>query len=348
MIHIVVADELWPGSGNAVTARRMAAEMRGSGLPAEPVRLSELVAKTDWSGVRLLHGLHARRTGPHVRRLAQVHGIPYAITLTGTDLSSDLADPVTRLELEPVLADAAAIVVFDRAEGTELRRLLPDLTSPLYAIRPGAVPPPGASWRRRLRLEPEAVLFFLPAGMRAVKRPLLALEIVEALRRTVPAARLVMAGAEMDAALVARLVEAAKSRPWLSWLGPVPYDQVGGLYRAADVVLNTSLAEGLANSLLEAMALGKPILASDIMGNRAALGQGQGEEAVGLLFNDLEEAVAKARQLALNQPLRRALGEAAARRARQFYDALEEARGYRQLYGQALDEAGADREDLAQ
>lgn len=343
---MVVADELWPGSGNAVTARRVAAEVSARGLNIAPVCLSELVAEGGWAGISLLHGLHARRTGPHVRRLAQLHRIPYIITLTGTDLSSDLVDPASRDELTPVLADAAAIVVFDAAEGRELRRLLPSLETPVHAIRPGAVAPPGASWRSRLELDPKTVLFFLPAGMRAVKRPLMAVEMVEALRQMVPEAHLVIAGAEMDGSLVTALKHQALTRPWLTWLGSVPYAKVGGLFRAADVVLNTSLAEGLANSLLEAMALGKPILASDIMGNRVALGQGGAEEAVGLLFQDLEQGVATARQLACNPPLRRALGRSAKRRARQFFDPRNEAVGHTELYQEVLGSIGADSRQL--
>ncbi|MHB1980537.1 MAG: glycosyltransferase [Sulfobacillus sp.] len=339
MIQIVVADELWPGSGNTVTAQRMARAVGKLGLAATPVRRSDIEAGDRLSGVQVLHGMHARRTGPTVRQAAQANGLPYVITLTGTDLSSDLAEASGRQTLLPVLADAAAVVVFDRSEGARLGQLLPELTTTVVVVPPGALQPPGASWRRRLGLSAQDIVFFLPAGMRAVKRPLAAVDIVERLLPTVPQARLLVAGAEMDSALVAEVAARAAAHPWMQWLGAVPYEQVGGLYRAADVVLNTSEAEGLANSLLEAMAFGKPTLAQDNMGNRAALGHVAGQEAVGLLFSDPDQAVAEARQLALNRPLRVALGRAAKRRATSVYNVDQEAALYADLYRTVL--AGA-------
>lgn len=336
MIQIVVADELWPGSGNVVTAQRMARAVGQMGLAAKPVRRSDVEGKDQLSGVQLLHGMHARRTGLAVRQVAQANGLPYVITLTGTDLSSDLADPAGRRTLIPVLADAAAVVVFDDSEGAWLSELVPDLRTPILVVPPGALKPPGANWRQRLGLSADDLVFFLPAGMRAVKRPMAAVEIVEQLRSSVPHAHLLVAGAEMDPVLVREVAAWAAAHPWMQWLGAVPYNQVGGLYRAADVVLNTSEAEGLANSLLEAMAFGKPTLVQDNMGNRAALGHVAGQEAVGLIFSELDQAVAQARQLAINRPLRAALGRAAKRRASTVYNAEREAHLYAELYRTVL------------
>jgi glycosyltransferase involved in cell wall biosynthesis len=55
-------------------------------------------------------------------------------------------------------------------------------------------------------------------------------------------------------------------------LGDVPHDQVGGLFRAADVVAVPSVrdengnVDGLPNVLLEAMAVGRPVVSSRIAG----------------------------------------------------------------------------------
>ncbi len=58
----------------------------------------------------------------------------------------------------------------------------------------------------------------------------------------------------------------------VSFLGDVPHDHVGGLFRAADVVAVPSVrdengnVDGLPNVLLEAMAVGSPVVASRIAG----------------------------------------------------------------------------------
>jgi hypothetical protein len=56
-------------------------------------------------------------------------------------------------------------------------------------------------------------------------------------------------------------------------------------YQGADVILNFSLSEGMSNVLLEAKALGKPILASDIPGNRWPVLGDPKDLPAGLLFD---------------------------------------------------------------
>lgn len=50
----------------------------------------------------------------------------------------------------------------------------------------------------------------------------------------------------------------------VTFLGRVPHDEVPGLLAAADIVALPSVAEGMPLSLLEAMACGLPVIASDI------------------------------------------------------------------------------------
>ena len=63
--------------------------------------------------------------------------------------------------------------------------------------------------------------------------------------------------------------------------------------RGADVVLNNSQTEGLANTLLEAATIGIPILARNIPGNAAVVKH----NINGLLYNDEDEFVQLALQL---------------------------------------------------
>ncbi len=61
------------------------------------------------------------------------------------------------------------------------------------------------------------------------------------------------------------------------WRGPA---ELRTLYQSADLVLNPSLYEGMPNVLLEAMACGRPALASHVPGNDAVVADG----ATGWLF----------------------------------------------------------------
>lgn len=53
-------------------------------------------------------------------------------------------------------------------------------------------------------------------------------------------------------------------------------EDVAGLYSALDVFCSASLAEGMSNSILEAMSSGLPVVASDIPPNRELIDDGEG------------------------------------------------------------------------
>ncbi|MBC7950490.1 MAG: glycosyltransferase family 4 protein [Rhodospirillaceae bacterium] len=89
--------------------------------------------------------------------------------------------------------------------------------------------------------------------------------VIEALTR-LPGIRLMIAGGgplrgELEV-LAQRLGVADRVR----FLGEVPHDQLPAIYSAADALVLASSREGWANVLLEAMACGTPVIATDIWG----------------------------------------------------------------------------------
>ena len=103
------------------------------------------------------------------------------------------------------------------------------------------------------------------AGPRIRRSCLRALEQV-----TIPV-RLVLAGVEPDSDL-GRLAEKAPSRHAVVC---VPFtSQVRALYDLLELVLLPSHSEGLSQALLEAMALGKPVIASAATGNLEVMTDG--------------------------------------------------------------------------
>jgi glycosyltransferase involved in cell wall biosynthesis len=95
------------------------------------------------------------------------------------------------------------------------------------------------------------------------------------------------------------------------------------------VVLNCSISEGgMANSVLEALALGRAVLASDIEGNRSLIEDG----VTGLLFASPEEFLERADRLAADPGLRRRLGAAGRERVLARYSPERELDGYLAVY----------------
>jgi len=104
----------------------------------------------------------------------------------------------------------------------------------------------------------------------------------------------------------ARVPAALKSR--INFLGGVPYGQVSGHYRAADVFLNASYSEAFSMPTAEAMANGLPVVAARVGGVKEIVRHNE----TGLLFDVgdagmLAEGIAR---LLRDGALRRSMGEA--------------------------------------
>jgi len=321
--------------GNAVTVARVAQGLRARGVELEVWDLSlrpeaAVEAEVDAFRPAVIHAFHAYRVGPLALRVARRAEIPLVVTLTGTDANHDLFDPERASVVRRVLEGACHASIVERIAGA-----LPDLRGRLVAVPQSA--PLGATEAfdlgARWDLPPERVLFVFPAGIRMVKRPrfpLLPLERVVARR---PSVRLLYVGPVLDADERDALLRALQGRPWARWIGAVPHAQVGALLAVSDVVLNCSISEGgMANSVLEALAFGRAVLASNIEGNRSLIEDG----VTGFCFGDEAEFERRAELLASDPALRARLGAAGREFVERRYPPAREVEGYLDLYRQLV------------
>ena len=102
----------------------------------------------------------------------------------------------------------------------------------------------------------------------------------------------------------------------MRWLGQLPAPRLMELLRAADIFALVSRAEGLPNSLLEAMATGLACIASDVPGSRDVLSYGGG---VLVPLDDTPRLVGELEALATNPDERGRLGQEARRIVEQHY-----------------------------
>jgi len=319
--------------GNAVTVARIARGLRARGLDVRvwhaPDAAAAAALEAEAARLRpaLVHAFHARHAGPLGRTLAAAAGAPLVITLTGTDVSEDLPRPTHGPVVRETLAAAAAVTAFHESVLGALGADGPPRGDRL-AVVPQSVcfEPPGAAAAPLISGDP-CLLF--PAGIRAVKRPGLPLSALEGLARRRPSTRLWYAGPVLEAAEHARLLDGLAARPWARQLGAVPHAAMPALLAAADIVLNCSRSEGgMANAVLEALALGRAVLASDIPGNRSLIEPG----VTGLLFGSEAELAEGAERLAADPALRGRLGEAGRRLVAERFTPAVEAEGYLAVY----------------
>ena len=99
---------------------------------------------------------------------------------------------------------------------------------------------------------------------------------------------------------------------------------------SANIFLSTSLYEGLPISILEAMSVGLPIIASNVVGNRDTIENGKS----GFLYNleNIETAVRYLKKLSKSKILRQKLGNSAFNRQRSIFSRNSMVQQYMQIY----------------
>jgi glycosyltransferase involved in cell wall biosynthesis len=290
--------------GNWIYASRIKKGMKEKGLDVQLITLDALTMDAI-KQAGLVQTFNAYTTGRHVMPLAEAANKPLLVTMTGTDINEYLIQEETREETIRVIARASHLVTITYDAKRRLIDLLPALSRRVTAI-PISVDLPfsqideRASWH----LREEAFLFLLPAGLRGVKNPLFPIRPLAKLHSECPRVQLGFVGPKMDETITRQVMAAVEQYDWVHYFGEIPHERMYGFYRGADVVMNTSKSEGLSHALLEAMSLGKPVIASRVNGNVEVIEH----EREGLLYTDETEFYQAAKRLLLDSSLRMELG----------------------------------------
>jgi glycosyltransferase involved in cell wall biosynthesis len=347
MVRVALLAPFTPPSvrGNAVTIDRIARGLIDRGVAVRVWDLSvapEAAIELEVGEYRptIVHAFHAYRTGPVGVRVARRVKAPLVVTITGTDANHDLVDPGRAAIVRCVLESASSITVFHESVRQRIAATSPGLGARILVIPQGVRLPREIQFDLdlRWRLPQDRVLFVFPAGIRPIKRPQLPLRPFDRLTARRPAVRLLYVGPILDPDEGDTLLRGLRTRPWARYLGIVPHREMWSVLDAADVVINASLSEGgMANSVLEAMASGRPVLASDIEGNRSLVEDG----LTGLLFRSETEFEQCAERLVDDPGLRRALGTAGRARLARLGEPEDEIEKYLALYrrGSAVHQA---------
>ena len=320
--------------GNITTVQRISrfltrVEVKTICLACDALTVDEMAESFPVFEPTLIHAFHARYCGGISALLSKQFRIPFILTITG----SDLHDPVLREHPETIrsLSLAAAITCFSQSDAEELVCHLPGVAGRITVI-PQGVEALSDTEQRTFGIPNEAFVLLLPAALRPVKNVEFAIAAIKPLWTADHRFLLVIAGGEIDHTYVEEIRGMLATAPWVRWLGEVPYGEMGALYRRADLVLNCSRYEGMSNSIMEAMALGRPVMAADIPGNRSLLRHGD----TGWLFNGESAFRTLVTMLAGNKLLRSEVGERGKKSIEVTFSPCSEAQQYRDLYATVL------------
>ena len=347
---LILAPNVFPRiSGNAITVERWRRALTGKGIIVETLSCQELttsafVACLERFDPDIIHVHHAFRAGSVLLHpvVAEKHArFSVVVSPGGTDINQDLEVPERRDAVVRVFRMAGAIVTQSEETAERLLRHMPDLDHRMVHV------PKAVCWfgdescdlRTIAGCNDRNLLFFLPAGIRPVKgnlECLMAMQKVHAIR---PHIRFVAAGPAIDLAYADRFErEVKKLSAFAVWIAGISPAAMRSAYEASDIVLNSSFSEGSSNSLLEAVASGRPVLASNIPGNLWPVLGDNGDGQTGLMYelSDADDFVANAVRLIDDENLRLRFVRAAQARKSRLPDPEDEADGLIVAYEKAL------------
>ena len=197
--------------------------------------------------------------------LGRALGLPTVVTARGTDVNLIPQYVLPRAMIRRTIAGAAAIIAVSAALKSQLVALgAPD--DKVTVLRNGVDltlfrPVDRTSARRALGLTRPTLLSVGHLIERKGHH-----RIIQAMTR-LPEFDLLIVGDGPQRDDLAALIERHKLAERVKLLGARPHAELPSLYAAADILVLASSREGWANVLLEAMACGTPVVASNIWGN---------------------------------------------------------------------------------
>lgn len=312
-LDVVIITPSYPPmiSGNATTVSRIVEGLQKEQvscrvfLPHELMQAS--INELRISSISLIHAFHAYKSGIAAQEIAARLHIPLVVTLTGTDVNVNLEQPLKRKKLLNVFKTARVIIVFHTAMQQKLLTFFPELRKKVVVIpqtvklheKPYAL-------RATQKIPKKSFLFFLSAGLRRLKYHAFYLQEFVRLHELEKQynIHLVIVGSVIEPDFARAFLHRIKPYSWIHYLPIIPHDHISAALKEADVVLNTSESEGESNNLLEAMSLGKPVLATAIPGNKAFIH----DRRDGLLFSSPTSFFKRASLLIHDKILRKKIG----------------------------------------
>lgn len=254
-INVCTGYPLSSPKGNSVTAKRMVRLFEAAGHQATAMHTNEPPPAD------VIISLHALKTSAATLFFAKHNpDAKVLVLLTGTDINGGIESKPELAQRVLELADAVVV-----AQPACLEDLPPTWRAKVNVIYPSIDLPEPAPLD-----VPGGPLFTNVGHLRPVKNPHL---MFRALRHFDLPVTALSIGTDLDSTDGQQATVNMRIDERYRWMGGCAREEATAWIKHSLATINTSFSEGGANTIIEAIHLGTPVLASDIHGNRGLLGE---------------------------------------------------------------------------
>lgn len=206
--------------------------------------------------------------GAAATKVAASLGVPVVLTALGSDVNRMLPDPVHGAQIRAALRNAQAVTTVSKELRTKI--VAAGVAEDRVVVVPNGVdthifrPLDRGTARERLGLSREAALIVCVARLSREKGLHVAIDAMPGVLQSVPNARLSLIGDGIERQALEEQSRKLGCEGQVQFVGAVPPAAVPDWLAAADVVALPSLSEGHPNAVMEALAAGRPVVASNV------------------------------------------------------------------------------------
>ena len=277
----------------------------------------------DENQIDLVFGVQGIRSGPYIPNST----VPSILLIPGPEL--ELVDQKAKWPIVcSAIEHATLVTTYHQAFMHKVQEMFPGHANKIsWVTKSTTVDPSNFSLRQELDLPDDAILLLHLCGIRPIKDCDYLVDALDAWKEQDPRIHCIMMGNLLNKKYGEQIFERLERSPAVAYHAPLERSDLHAAIQEANVVLNTALAEGVPNALLETMALGTPIVARNILGNSCFLEH----KKTGFLYDTPEEFLDIAQALIADVNLQNEIVQNAKLQIETQHKFEEEREGYLKL-----------------
>lgn len=361
--NILIMGDITFGTGNSITAIRLKNLFKSLNFKCYLYNLKYLNKETDPNKndqlcekfedfllnkkIHLMIGINIWRSSKILNYLLTKKNktptilIPYILITAGTDANVYL-DDLDKLKLmKNSINNAYKIISFN---DEMINKLVDRIGNFPYEIIPQSVElftektndKSTFSVRKKYNLNDNIKITLFPASIRKIKDPLYLLNSLLAILNTHEDHVVILMGAKLEEELYKKIIKIVQNSNQDRFLihDVVPHEDFVNIIRECNLIINSSISEGMSNVLMEAMLLGVPVLARENEGNCKLIKSCFN----GFIFNTEEDFVKLYEEIYSNEELRLRIISNAKEFIKDNYNLKKETQGYQKVITECFDQ----------